>query len=674
MRLSLLLIILFSKITFAQNLNKSERVCSDTLPKKFILDKDKLREHIFKGIPYSIRTGEYSRRALNFAHTNACRVSDFISSGIVYSDWDELETYLNNILQKVMPPELKNDSVIHAYVVRDGSYNAGMAATGHIFVNIGLLAEVPDEATIAGILSHELGHYYFKHSLYSFLAEEAGEFDGGIFATGRPESKFSVKNETQADSVAAVWLQKSGYNLEGLVSAFKTMNRIDRNYIKQLPGEWTLKETTHPLSEKRLATLYDFYNKSKEHLGKNFLVDEALFYKLKEEVKPEILKSLLNDFSYNDCIQNAFKYHLFDPDNSTYIYYIMEGIRRKCYMNSEVWKELFITNMYYDSTFENGERHKEKMTDNLFKKFDLDIITIDPRDGMKLKARFYWKGQPKFTTYEGAYTFFFNLSQALNCHECLLSNALSYTADIDSASRNKYLLSYLSFDDIRQKDFAKNLYNGTLTKCLKNDKITAFNEPNTLIEQGYEKIPLPDKNNLFMVVMDSCMNKNTNRVPLYLPFYKKDNINDYRAFIALQDFSFEVLISKGEKTELHILDPKYWEMFHKYNVNEIEFVNYRYYEVRQKETSIKEHQKIIDTDYSYILSKNTSLKYMDVLITSVREIDNSIMKIRSVSVNNKLNSKTASIDQMAALISSEIALKETRAIEADKKFRYHNNR
>jgi Zn-dependent protease with chaperone function len=665
------LVFFISQILFAQN-NITGRVYSDSMPARYILNPDSIREHIYSGIPAPIKNGEYPRRALNFAHQQSTYITQSIADGTVYSDWKELEDYLNAILQKVMPPELRKDSMIHVYLVKDGSFNAYMTASGHAFVHIGLLAEVPDEATIAGILLHELGHYYKRHSLYTFMEAEAGTFDSGLFGFNRSRNRFSVKNEIQADSIAAEWMKNSGYSLEGLVQGFRTMYRIERNLLKQMEQDWELKEVTHPQSIKRLEKLVEYSNKNKGSGSKNFIISEALFNKFKEEVKPEILKTHMANFEYKACLQKAFRFHLFDPDNTTYIYYILESIRRSAYLNTDIWKELFITNMYYDSINVNDHRHKQKMTTNLFQKFELDIIPIDPRDGVKIKAKFYWKDTPKFTTYEEAYNFFYFVGNSLGCKECILSNALSFTSD--TASRNKFLLKYLSQGDVLHREYATNLYNETIFKNLSNSqRIIAFNEPEVSIGQGYESIPIPDKNNAFKSITDSIMKYQPSKIAFYFPEFKRTHLNDYLKLIALQNFSMELTISKGEKTELHILDPDYWEMFHKYNVNEIDFVQCRYSETRASDKSLEGYRKILSVDFDGLLNQKGNERYLGVLVTSVREKDKSLMKVRHYNGAQQFNNKSNNFDQIIKTMRREIAMKETQAIEADGRYRLNYN-
>ncbi|MBI4947419.1 MAG: M48 family metalloprotease [Bacteroidetes bacterium] len=236
--------------SFTQNTFDYGRSYSDTIPEKYILNVAKLREHIYVGVPSSLKRDWHEVMTYRFADENAYQISNLLASGQVYSDWLPLENYLNEIFNKVIPKELKNDSMIHAYIIQDGDCNAFMTPSGYTFINIGLLAEVPNEAAIAGVLAHELGHYYLKHSLYTFIQEETGEFDQGLLSySNKPFYRYSQKQELQADSLAIRWLQNSNYNLNGFNSFFETMRRLERNRIKRSENTWELKATTHPLTD-----------------------------------------------------------------------------------------------------------------------------------------------------------------------------------------------------------------------------------------------------------------------------------------------------------------------------------------------------------------------------------------------------------------------------------------
>ena len=209
----ILLVLLFSPTAvFTQTSKEFGRSYSNTIPQNLQLDVSKLREHIYAGIPNNLKKDWYERMTYEFADYSAVNITDLMSSGDVYSDWPSLEEYFNDILRRVIPQELKSDSMIHVYVLQDGGYNAFMTPSGHIFINVGVFADITNEAEIAGILAHELAHYYLRHSLYFFLGRETGKFDRGLFNFSKSLAyKYSIANELAADSLGIRWLKNSGY-------------------------------------------------------------------------------------------------------------------------------------------------------------------------------------------------------------------------------------------------------------------------------------------------------------------------------------------------------------------------------------------------------------------------------------------------------------------------------
>ncbi|MBI4947640.1 MAG: hypothetical protein HY840_14715 [Bacteroidetes bacterium] len=307
------------------------------------------------------------------------------------------------------------------------------------------------------------------------------------------------------------------------------------------------------------------------------------------------------------------------------------------------------------------------MKDNLFKKFDLEIIPIDPAEGMKIKTKFYWRDAPKFTTYEETFNFFYKVSQALNNHECILSNALSFTHDKDA--RNKLLEKYLSFTDIKYREFAENLIAETTTKNLGKDKLLVFHNFMITVRQGQGDVNIPtpelDKAQPLSLIFNDVASEHKNRIPLFMPDIKNNKCNNYKMLAELEMFSFMLTIAKGEKTELQILDPRYWEILHKYNVNEIEFINCSYFESHPRAKTLDDYKRTADLDYNSFFQKTKSTKYLYIYISSVRQIEGKVMKIRFFGGVDKIKSKESTSNQIISNIKYELKAKEQRANEID---------
>lgn len=660
----LLFLLIFCFQTVSAQKSIYGRSYEDVLPDNYKINIPELRDHILNDIPDDIKK-KHSRLTYRFADQQAYYISKRISSGIVYSDWVELEDYVNEVMQKVLPEELKSNEVVHAYLVREGSFNAAMNTSGHMYIHIGIFSQVTDEATLAFIIAHEVAHYYKQHSLKDYIKRETD------LISKSKKSRNSIANELESDELAMQWLYDAGYNIEGIHKCLRILKRIDNKIILSLPTTWELKKTSHPSSDSRLVQINDFAKNNYKPEAPNFIVSEEKFHRLKKECKPEILKALMNDFEYSKCIEEAFKFHVFDPDNEAYVYYLMEAIRRYCYLNDERWTENFITNKYYINIEGDFDDPKPKMQSHFFERFELEILGIAPKEGSKIKARFYWKDEPKFTTYEQAFVFFTRVSEVMACKECVLTNALSF-GNYNPEIRDSVLQTYINLDGVRFKDFAQGIIDDSILNSLTEKKLLVFNDFYVYVNQGQETIPIRIQSNgdnsYISGLFDEVISKFPNRIPVFLPDLKKNKINDFQLFSILKDFSMVTVLSHT-KTQMHILNPEYYELFQRYGVNEIEFVTCRYGEYRKKEKTEEAYSEIAEMDYKTIFAQTKRTRFMEVGITSVREMENAKMKVRYYGGENKLKFKDEGRPGILAEIINQIYNKEIHAKERDRKYR-----
>ena len=663
------LFLLMPLLNWAQSPTNQGRTFSEEIPERFQINSNELREYVYNKIPEDYRNETYPRSTFRFADEVAKQTSFIFSNASLYSDWLSLENYVNEILQKVLPEELKGEEYIHAYIVKDGSYNAFVTPTGMTFVQIGFFDAIETEATLAGVLAHELAHFYFNHSLKGYVKAESGDFKPGLFFKRKNAyNNFSVKNELQADSLAMVWMTDAGYSVKGLVDAFEISERWEENVLLQYKDLWELKETTHPRSEKRLKKLEDFANGDTK--GAMFMVGEQKFKSFKKLAKTEILRTLLADYQFKSCIEKAFKYHIYDPNNPDYVYYLMEAIRKMCYLDHSTWDENFITNFYYEVK-ENDNGHKEKIDieDDLFAEFPATLLQLKPEAYASVEAKFYWE-EVKFKTYHQAFHFFNQIAELLEIKECALSMAL--TLNHREEDRKKYLQKYLAYKDIEHRDFAEAFLNRTLQSSLRNKTLTVFNEAYTVIKQGKENIlirPEGEENSQFLnEFFERVATGFENREHIFLEDLYQNKSNDYLKFLEMEMISFTTLVTKT-KTELHIFEPTFWEMMSKYNVNEVEFVNFSYFDNRKKEKTVEAYKDALSTDYESLLNEVKRSRYVDVLITSLREVEGGIMKLRYFGAEVKLGYKEKAYEQLIDKLKTELKTKDSRLAERDKKYR-----
>ena len=118
--------------------------------------------------------------------------------------------------------------------------NAFAAPGGYIFVTRGLLAAVNDEAELAGVLAHEIGHVTARHSARNYsqsllaglgvqlgtaLAGSYGNLVGPLLevGTGMLFLKYSRDDERQADALGVEYAAKGGYDTNRMADFFVTL-------------------------------------------------------------------------------------------------------------------------------------------------------------------------------------------------------------------------------------------------------------------------------------------------------------------------------------------------------------------------------------------------------------------------------------------------------------------
>jgi predicted Zn-dependent protease len=152
-------------------------------------------------------------------------------------------------------------------VIDDAAVNAFALPGGFIFVTRGILSHMNNEAELATVLGHEIGHVTARHSvrqisraqlaqlglgigsiLNSSVAALAGVASQGL---GLLFLKFGRDDETQADDLGFRYGLKNGYDVREMKTMFTMLQRVSSigNQQGRLP-QWL---STHPDPENRIA-------------------------------------------------------------------------------------------------------------------------------------------------------------------------------------------------------------------------------------------------------------------------------------------------------------------------------------------------------------------------------------------------------------------------------------
>ncbi|HTD07141.1 M48 family metallopeptidase [Undibacterium sp.] len=133
----------------------------------------------------------------------------------------ELRSYVQEIICRLAGDHCPD---VRVYLVRNRYFNANMAPNGMMQVWSGLMLRVDNEAQLAAVLGHEIGHYLQRHSIDTFRDARSrsafGVFLGMFGVIGLVGQLASVAgafansrgNELQADRIGLSLMSKAGYD------------------------------------------------------------------------------------------------------------------------------------------------------------------------------------------------------------------------------------------------------------------------------------------------------------------------------------------------------------------------------------------------------------------------------------------------------------------------------
>jgi len=179
---------------------------------------------------------------------------DFRMAGLIYQD-AELNSYLQEVTDNLFPDFIGK---INVQAFKSSSLNAFVMPNGNVYVNIGLLARMENEAQLASVLAHEGIHFTERHSLKSNRSAK-NTMGFGVFlnmATGLPIgsliaassiSGFSRSKENESDTMGFERLLDAGYKVEEGTEFFAQVAREN----KATEGKRPFFFASHPKMEAR---------------------------------------------------------------------------------------------------------------------------------------------------------------------------------------------------------------------------------------------------------------------------------------------------------------------------------------------------------------------------------------------------------------------------------------
>jgi predicted Zn-dependent protease len=193
----------------------------------------------------------------------------------VYDDPD-LQSYVDAIGQQLAANSHRAHLQFHFTILDSPDINAFALPGGYIYITRGIMAYLENEAELAGVLGHEIGHVTARHSVRQQSGQFASELLNILISATTENSTlaqlgsqlstgiirgYGRKHELEADRLGAEYLHKSAYNPEAMLDVIgvlkdqelyesalaKKQNRQPRIYHGVF--------STHPKNDDRLKTV-----------------------------------------------------------------------------------------------------------------------------------------------------------------------------------------------------------------------------------------------------------------------------------------------------------------------------------------------------------------------------------------------------------------------------------
>ncbi len=175
-----------------------------------------------------------------------------------------VQNYVDNVGQKLAKVCDRKDLKYTFKVLDSDEINAFACPGGFIYIYKGLIKEMDNEAQLAGVLGHEVGHIVARHAMqrlqavygYQILMEVALGGKLGKTAQAMVDAAagmillgYGRENEYDADEMGVLYEKKAGYNPKGMIQLFEKFKQMEGNP----PSTFEKLLSTHPPAQDRIG-------------------------------------------------------------------------------------------------------------------------------------------------------------------------------------------------------------------------------------------------------------------------------------------------------------------------------------------------------------------------------------------------------------------------------------
>ncbi len=307
---------------------------------------------------------------------------------------DTMGQYVNRVADTLLlrqDPELRKK--LNFYVLRSPVVNAFATDQGAIFVTVGLLTRLHNEAELAYVLAHEIIHYKRHHVLTGYVEgvkarEGIGQYEATTYENRfLKRHRYARSQESQADEEGFELLLASNYDPRAAIGAFDILAMADHPFSDTtfsksffeteylaFPSKFqpdTVKApepqdededddlATHPSVYKRRKAMIRRFNKAADTTGSKYLVSETQFWRIKTMARFEEISEHTAGGEFNASLYSNYAMQKHYPDNR----YLEKEMVRTLYASVIKKNRMFsyddlseLLQMLFTGAFEDDEK------------------------------------------------------------------------------------------------------------------------------------------------------------------------------------------------------------------------------------------------------------------------------------------------------------------------------
>ena len=202
---------------------------------------------------------------------------------------EALQRYVNRVGRWVAMQSERPDLPWRFGVIDTEDINAFAAPGGYVFITKGLYKKLENEAELAGVLGHEVGHVIKKHHLKLLQQTQMVSALGGLLGQKLKDQNQVVQNligngaeivarsldkeaEFEADRIGMVLAARAGYDAYALPAVLQEIG-----HVPDKDNRLALLYKTHPHPDDRIARLSDAVETGGNALPDGKLVENRLY-------------------------------------------------------------------------------------------------------------------------------------------------------------------------------------------------------------------------------------------------------------------------------------------------------------------------------------------------------------------------------------------------------------